>query len=365
MSAPRQLRIVILGLSITSSWGNGHACTYRALVRAMAEREHDVLFLERDVEWYASNRDLPDPPYSRTRLYGSLDELDSRWRSETEGADCVIVGSYVPDGIVVGDWVLRNAQGVRAFYDIDTPVTLSALENGGADYVTAAQIAQYDLYLSFSGGPVLDRLHQAYGAQRARPLYCSFDPQFYYPGGGQRRWELGYMGTYSADRQNGVNTFLLASAERMPASAFVLAGPSYPHDIRWPQNVDRLEHVSQRDHREFYTAQRFTLNLTRDAMARMGYSPSVRLFEAAACGVPIISDAWPGLETFFTPGRDLLVAESTDDVLRYLRDFPDGERRRLAGRARERVCGAHTPWHRARELESYIAEAGKRREVPA
>jgi spore maturation protein CgeB len=323
----------------------------------MTARGHDVLFLERDVDWYASNRDLPSPPYARTRLYGSLDELDECWRAEIQRADCVIVGSYVPDGVAVGDWVLLHAAGIKAFYDIDTPVTLAALEERQPEYLSAPQIPRYDLYLSFSGGPVLDRLHRVYGAQRVRPLYCSFDPEFYHPAEGAVRWELGYMGTYSEDRQRGVERLLLQSADRMPSGSFVVAGSSYPADISWPRNVTRIEHVSQREHREFYTAQRFTLNLTRDAMTRMGYSPSVRLFEAAACGVPIISDSWPGLESFFLPERDLLVAESTDDVLRYLRDFSESDRRSLAERARQRVLNAHTPWHRVTELEQYIAEA--------
>jgi spore maturation protein CgeB len=363
---PSPLRIVIAGLSITSSWGNGHATTYRALVRALTERGHHVLFLERDVEWYASHRDLPDPPYAHTALYASLDELQVRFRQDVQQADCVIVGSYVPEGRAVGDWVLDTAEGVTAFYDIDTPVTLASLERGtDAEYIAAAQIPRYQLYLSFSGGPALDRLECVHGAPRARPLYCSYDPRCYYPMPMEPRWDLGYMGTYSSDRQPGLQRLLVDAARQLPGSRFAVAGASYPASVRWPANVEYIEHLPQSAHRAFYTAQRFTLNLTRAEMVRLGHSPSVRLFEAAACGTPIISDAWEGLDAFFTPGAELLLASSVDDTLRHLRDVREDERRAIGQRARQRVLGAHTPQHRAQELEAYIAEAANGREERA
>jgi spore maturation protein CgeB len=362
MTQPSPQRIVILGLSITSSWGNGHATTYRALVRGLANRGHDVLFLERDVEWYASNRDLPVPPYGRLALYSSLDELDDRWRAEVRRADSVIVGSYVPEGIPAGDWVLRTAEGVTAFYDIDTPITLAALETGDAAYLARTQIPRYDLYLSFTGGPTLQALEQRHGAPRARTLYCSFDPEHYFPASTNLRWDLGYMGTYSADRQPLLERLLFDAAVRSPSAAFVVAGASYPPGVRWPENVEHLEHVPPAAHRGFYTAQRFTLNLTRAEMARAGYSPSVRLFEAAACGTAIITDEWQGLDMFFEPGRDILVATTVDDTLRYLRDVTDQQRQEIGDRARRQVLQMHTPERRAQELEGYIAEVAAARQ---
>jgi len=360
------LRIVIAGLSITSSWGNGHATTYRALVRALAQRGHRVLFLERDVEWYASNRDLPHPPFATTRLYGSLDELIGTYARDVREADCVIVGSYVPEDTAVGEWVLDTAEGVTAFYDIDTPVTLAALSAGeDPGYISAAQIPRYDLYLSFSGGPVLERVERVHGSPRARALYCSYDPQCYYPAASAARWDLGYMGTYSSDRQPGLERLLLEPASRRPRARFAVAGASYPASIRWPVNVQYIEHVPQNAHREFYTAQRFTLNLTRAEMVRLGHSPSVRLFEAAACGTPIISDTWEGLDAFFTPGSEILLAASADDTERYLREVGETERRAIGERARQRVLRAHTPRHRAGELERYISEAAASRQERA
>lgn len=352
----RRLDIVILGLSITSSWGNGHATTYRGLVRELCDMGHDVLFLERDVPWYASSRDLPKPPYGRTALYGSLHELQTRWEAEVREADVVIVGSYVPEGVAVGEWVVRTARGVRAFYDIDTPVTLARLERGDTEYLSPDLIPQYDLYLSFTGGSTLDRIERRYGSPMARPLYCSFDPALYYPEPCEARWDLGYMGTYSDDRQPTVERLLVEPARRWEEGRFVVAGPQYPPGIAWPHNVERIEHLPPVEHRAFYNAQRFTLNVTRADMIAAGYSPSVRLFEAAACGTPIISDYWEGLDSFFKLGSEVLVARTPYEALSHTREMPETERLALAARARARVLAAHTAAHRAAELEGYCRE---------
>ena len=358
VTEPRRppLHIVILGLSITSSWGNGHATTYRGLVRELTARGHDVLFLERDAPWYADNRDLPNPPYGRTAIYASLSELRRRFAGDVRDADLVIVGSYVPDGVVVGEWVTSTARGATAFYDIDTPVTLAKLARGDAEYLSPALVARYGMYLSFTGGPTLERIEARYGSPMARPLYCSVDPELYYPEDRPPRWDLGYMGTYSADRQPPLEALMLEPARRWAAGRFVVAGPQYPRDIRWPANVQRTEHLPPVEHRAFYNAQRFTLNVTRADMVAAGYSPSVRLFEAAACGTPIVTDWWDGLDTILTPGEEILVARSAADTLAYLRDLPDEERRAVGRRARARVLAEHTAAHRAAELEGYAME---------
>lgn len=356
--AARPLNIVILGLSITSSWGNGHATTYRALVRALVERGHRVLFLERNMPWYAENRDLPNPPYGCTELYSDLDELKTRFEGPVRTADLVIVGSYVPDGVAVGEWVLATATGVAAFYDIDTPITLRKLEHGDYEYLAPHQIVRYALYLSFAGGSVLEQLEQVYHSPAARPLYCAVDPDLYYPERQDLQWDLGYMGTYSADRQPGLDRLLLEPARLLPECYFVVAGPNFPQVESWPGNVKHFTHLAPDRHRDFYNEQRFTLNLTRAAMAAVGFSPSVRLFEAGACGVPIISDTWEGLDTFFAPGDEILVAASPADVTETLRDMPETQRAAIGARARAAVLARHTAAHRALELESYLAEIG-------
>lgn len=354
--SPPPLRVVILGLSITSSWGNGHATTYRALVRELTARGHDILFLERDVPWYASNRDMARPPHGRTALYLDLAELKSRFAAAIREADLVIVGSYVPEGAEVGEWVTRSARGITAFYDIDTPVTLAKLARGEEEYLTSRLIRQYQLYLSFTGGPTLERLEQEYGSPMARALYCSVDAELYYPAPAVIQWDLGYMGTYSGDRQPALTRLLLGSARRWPEGRFVVAGPQYPKSIRWPRNVRRIQHLPPRRHRSFYNAQHFTLNLTRADMVAAGFSPSVRLFEAAACGTPIISDHWDGIDSLFEPGQEILIARSAAEVLAWARDLPESERRAVGSRSRARVLAQHTAAHRAAELEGYVLE---------
>ncbi len=368
------LDIVILGLSITSSWGNGHATTYRALTKALARRGHRLLFLERDQPWYAGQRDLPAPPDCPTRLYPDLATLEAVHGQAVAQADLVLVGSYVPDGVEVGAWVCETATGVTAFYDIDTPVTWRALAQGECAYLNPELVGRYDLYLSFAGGPLLRRLERELGAAMARPLYCSVDPEHYYPSSDDlssdapssytmqpRRYDLGYMGTYSPDRQPKLERLLCEPAQAWPEGRFVVAGPLYPQDIEWPANVERIEHLPPDAHRDFYNAQRCTLNLTRADMIELGHAPSVRLFEAAACATPICSDDWPGLETFFEIGAEIIVAHEADEVLRILRDLPEEECRRLGAAARRRVLAQHTAAHRARELEDWYAQCLQRR----
>lgn len=348
--------IVILGLSITSSWGNGHATTYRGLVRELERRGHRVLFLERDKPWYAANRDMPDPPFGRTMLYNSMEELKDRFAGSIHKADVVIIGSYVPQGVQVGRWLLETAHGLVAFYDIDTPVTLAKLRRGDYEYITPELISRYDLYLSFTGGPTLRYLEDHYGSPMARALYCSVDPDLYRPQSCPIRWDLGYLGTYSPDRQPVLEQLMLDPARQWPEGRFVVAGPQYPDSIQWPANVERIDHLAPSQHAGFYCAQRFTLNVTRADMVKAGYSPSVRLFEAAACGAPIISDWWNGLDTIFGPDQDILIARDSQDTLRHLRNTSDEARTAMADLARQRILGQHTAAHRAAELEGYFME---------
>jgi spore maturation protein CgeB len=349
----RPLDLVVLGLTITSSWGNGHATTYRALLKGFASLGHRVTFLERDVPWYASQRDLISIPGVTVELYGSLQDLESRFSERVARADAVMLGSYVPEGVDVARFMLGTARGARLFYDIDTPVTLASLGAGDPSYVDLDCIARLDAYLSFSGGLALERLETEFGARLALPLYCSVDPECYAPVGVEPRWDLGYLGTYSEDRQPTLDRLLTEPARRSSERAFVVAGARYPA-LDWPPNVERVEHVGPALHAEFYGAQRFTLNVTRRDMIEMGHSPSVRLFEAAACGVPIISDYWVGLEDFFELESEILIASGPADVLRYLERISEPERRAIAARARERVLAEHTAYRRGRRLERYV-----------
>ncbi len=351
-----ELRVVVLGLSLSSSWGNGHATTFRALLKAFAARGHEILFLERDVPWYAAHRDLKDPDFCSLQFYSSLEDL-RRYRHEIAGADAVIVGSYVPEGVAVGQWVQETAKGVVAFYDIDTPVTLAKLERGDYEYLTPALIRDYDVYFSFTGGPTLDYLMKHYGSPAARALYCSVDPEAYPALDCEKRWDLSYLGTYSPDRQPTLERLLIEPARRAPHLRFVVAGPQYPADIEWPSNVERIDHVPPSDHPAFYAQSRYTLNVTRADMIRAGYSPSVRLFEAAACGTPIISDTWDGIETLLEPGRDIVLAERSEDVLDVLDTWAETRRSALGASAQKRILSEHTAAHRAASMERDLQEA--------
>jgi spore maturation protein CgeB len=349
--------IVILGLSVTSSWGNGHATTYRSLIRGLAARGHRILFLERDQPWYAGNRDEPKPAGATTILYESVDELIAKHERAVGEAGLVIVGSFVPDGVRVADWATSVARGRTAFYDIDTPVTLAKLAAGEHEYLTPSLIPRFDLYLSFTGGPTLRFIESHYGAPAARALYCSVDTELYRPMERAARWDLGYLGTYSADRQPVLESLMLEPARQWREGRFAVVGPMYPEDLRWPENVFREIHLSPREHPAFYAEQRFTLNVTRAAMKEAGWSPSVRLFEAGACGVPIVSDWWQGLDSVFTIGREVLVANGPEQTLRYLRDVRESERLAIGEAARARVLREHTPERRAIQLEGYWKEA--------
>jgi len=350
------VKLVVLGLSLSSSWGNGHATTYRALLKAFAERGHAVSFLERDQPWYAEYRDLAAPNWCRLLLYADTAALDAH-RVEIAVADAVIVGSYVADGPAIIAKVQAWAHGVAAFYDIDTPVTLAKLAAGDHDYIVPENVPGFDLYFSFTGGPTLETLEHRWGAQQAQALYCSVDPALYPALQVPERYALSYLGTYSPDRQPALEALLIAPARARADLRFAVAGPLYPANIDWPANVERIEHLPPPQHAAFYAASRCTLNVTRADMRAAGWSPSVRLFEAAACARPIVSDRWPGLDTLFAPDREILMADTTDQVLAAL-DRPDLVA--IGQAARARVLAEHTAVHRAAELETALTTFARR-----
>ncbi len=350
------MKLVVLGLSLSSSWGNGHATTYRALLNAFAGRGHAVNFLERDQPWYAEHRDLAAPDWCSLTLYANTPALDAH-RAEIAAADAVIVGSYVANGPAVIAKVQAWAPGVTAFYDIDTPVTLAKLAAGDHEYLAPDNIPGFDVYFSFTGGPTLETLEHRWQARQAEALYCSVDPELYPALQAPERYALSYLGTYSPDRQPALEALLIAPARARADLRFAVAGPLYPANIDWPANVQRIEHLPPPEHAAFYAASRCTLNVTRADMRAAGWSPSVRLFEAAACARPIVSDRWPGLDTLFAPDREILIADTTDQVLAAL-DRPDLAA--IGQAARARVLAEHTAAHRAAELETALTTFARR-----
>jgi spore maturation protein CgeB len=354
--AEEKFDIVILGLTITSSWGNGHATTYRALIKELSKMGHSVLFLEQDMPWYGKHRDFITLPYVNVKLYANYEDLKQNYTHVIRFAELVIIGSYVPDGISVVNWVLNTAKGIKAFYDIDTPQTLKALSSGECFYLNAQQIPQFDLYLSFSGGGMIRILEHVWGAKCARILYCSVDPDFYFPGNNDKKYSLGYMGTYSKDRENCMKKILLEPAIELKEHKFIIAGPQYPDAHLWASNITHIEHISPLLHRNFYCSMEFTLNITRTAMANSGYSPSVRLFEAAACGTPIISDYWDGLNEIFEIGKEILISRSKDETKEIICTLSQNEKAQIGLSARKKVMQYHTAHHRVNELLEYVRE---------
>jgi spore maturation protein CgeB len=355
------MKIVIFGLAITSSWGNGHATTYRSLCKSLARRGHQIHFIEKNLEWFRDNRDMPHPEFCATHLYAEWAESAQKLIGLSKDADAIVMGSYFPDAIAATERLLESGCGPLMFYDIDTPITIAKLRKGGrAEYLDAAQIPRFAAYLSFTGGPVLRELEERFGSPFALPFYCSVDPDLYRPTAVNRRFQcaLSYLGTYAQDRQQKLMKFLNETAGRMPESQFIVAGAQYPKDTPWRDNVQRIIHLSPPDHPAFYCSSRFTLNLTRNEMVAAGYSPSVRLFEASACAAAILSDYWMGLEHFLTPGHEVLLPTDAYEAEQIIRTMPEAERRRMGLNARERVLSDHTAAHRAVEFEQIVSRCG-------
>ena len=350
----KPLNIVVFGLSITSAWNNSHATTYRSLIKALDKRGHRITFFEKNTPSHQQYRDLPSPSFCETILYHSVAEIDD-YRLTLAKADLVILGSRVTDAELLSKKITLFSPPCFAFYDLDTPMTLEKLQHGDYEYLTPNMITRFDLYLSCSAGPVLDLLEQKWGALRARSLLFAIDPDWYHPVKDDQHtpaYSLGYLGTYTEDRQPMLNKLLLEPAITDRDAKFCVSGGKYPPTIYWPDNVDYVQHIAPYQHCAFYHGQKFTLNIARKVMMNVGYTPSLRLFEAAACGTPIITNPWPGLEQFFTPGNEILVAQRSQDVLEYLQ-MPDIERTAIARRAQQKILHEHTSAHRALELEHY------------
>lgn len=344
------MKLVVFGLTISSAWGNGHATLWRSLADGLAQLGHELTFFERDVHYYDSHRDLVSLPAGELHIYGDWASVRDRAAAAVASADVAMVTSYCPDGADACELVRVSSVPVRAFYDLDTPVTLELLDRGGwPPWLPPGGLAGFDRVLSFTGGAALDALRTRLSARNVAALYGSVDPRVHAPRAARGSFDLSYLGTYAADRQTALERLLVRPAQRRPERKFLVAGSQYPDDLAWPANVTRLEHVAPSRHAAFYRSARLTLSVTRAAMARLGHCPSGRLFEAAACAVPVLTDRWWGIERFFRPGEEILVAEDADDALAIIERDPD-ELAAIGEAARRRVLACHTGMHRAAEL---------------
>ncbi len=351
------MQITVFGLTISSSWGNGHATPYRAILKALHAMGHEIHFLEKDVPYYRIRRDFDQCDYCRLVLYDDWSVVRRQAIDCAKASDVVITASYLPEGQRINDDVLDLSGPLKVYYDLDTPVSLRNLENGGVEYIRADQFAEFDLVLSFTGGKGLEELEQRYQARMARALYGCVDPDDYrrVPVSPEFACDLSYMGTYAADRQQKLDELFLEPCRRHPERQFLLAGSMYPWGWQWPLNVRRMEHIAPCDHPRFYSSSRLTLNITRAEMARWGWCPSGRFFEAAACGTPVITDWWEGLDQFFEPWNEIRVVRSPEEVERAL-ELPTAEFDQMARRARQRTLDQHTGTVRARQLLAYLEE---------
>jgi spore maturation protein CgeB len=352
------VNITVFGLTLSSSWGNGHATPYRAIIRALDRLGHKVHFFEKDVPYYSSRRDFDSCDYCELTLYSAWANIRERALSAATNSDVVITASFLPEGRRINDEILDLGRPLRIFYDLDTPVTLNALRQGEVEYLDANQIPAFDLVLSFTGGKALSEMEHDYSARMVKPLYGCVDPDDYHRIGptGKFQCDLSYMGTYSADRQVKLDALLLEPSRRHPEKLFLLAGSLYPWNWQWGENVRRAEHIAPAEHSSFYSSSRLTLNITRGEMAANGWCPSGRFFEAAACGTPLITDAWDGLDSFFDLESELRVVTSAEDVESAL-SSSDEELQSMANRARQRTLDEHSGNVRAHQLLQYIEEA--------
>jgi spore maturation protein CgeB len=357
------MQFVIFGLTVSSSWGNGHATLWRGLWKALARRGHRIVFFERDVPYYASHRDLVEMAGGELVLYGSWQAILARAKRELRAADAAIVTSYCPDGVAASE-LLKDSGGaaLRVFYDMDTPVTLENVRQGRTvPYIGPRGLVDFDLVLSYTGGRSLKELRTLLGARRVESLYGHVDPEVHRPVPPVEayRCALSYLGTYAADRQSALEALFIESARQLPGHSFVIGGAQYPADFPWMANIRFMRHMPPAEHPALFCSSRLTLSVTRRAMAENGYCPSGRLFEAAACGAPIVSDFWPGLEAFLEPGREVIVARETQDVVTAI-GMSDAQLGRIAANARQRVLSDHTSDRRAAELERMLSEATTR-----
>lgn len=356
------MKIAIFGLTLRSSWRNGHATLWRGLCKSLVTLGHEFVFFERDEPSYASTCDWPALPpamhSSQLTLYPDWSTVEHEARRELADCDAAIVSSYCFDAQAATDAILDAGRPLALFYDLDTPVTLDTLRAGkSVSYVPSRGLGDFDLVLSYTGGTALEELRSDLGARRVRALYGHVDPDVHHPVAAVAKYRaaLSCLGTCSADRHTLLEELFVVPARQRPSEKFLMAGAQHPGQHTWSNNIDFMDYLPPQEHAAFFCSSRLTLNITRQPMVRLGWCPTARLFEAAACGAAVLSDEWCGLDDFYTPGEQILVARSSADTLSAL-DLSDARLQQLGREARERTLDEHTSLHRARQLIHYLDE---------
>lgn len=351
------MHIAFFGSSLVSSYWNGAATYYRGIIHALHQRGHRVTFFEPDAFERQQHRDMDDPDWAEVVVYSADTELGvHRALEQARGADVVVKASGVGifDKLLEREVLaLRSSATTVVFWDVDAPATLERVAGDTRDPFRAL-IPRYDLVLTYGGGPRVVEAYRALGARDCVPVYNALDPATHHPAAADPRFaaDLGFLGNRLPDREARVGQFFFDAARRAPEQQFLLGGSGW--DDHLPDNVARLGHVSTRDHNAFNCSVRMVLNVNRDSMARFGWSPPTRVFEAAGAGACLIVDAWEGIEDFLTPGEEVLVAQDGAQVADYLRRIGPEQAREIGQRARQRLLAQHTYTQRAEQVEQLL-----------
>lgn len=363
---PRKFQIAFFGSSLVSAYWNGAATYYRGIIRALSDRGHRVTFYEPDIYDRQSHRDIADPPWAKVVVYRKEDVYAAL--EAARGADVIVKAS----GVGVHDELLerevlslRRPDNLVAFWDVDAPATLERVANDPTD-VFRALIPRYDLVLTYGGGAAVIRDYRALGARDCVPVYNALDPRTHHPVRPDARFAglLGFLGNRLPDREARVREFFFEPARRLHPQIFLLGGNGWDEGADAPANVRRLGHLYSTDHNAFNCTPRAVININRDSMARTGFSPPTRVFEAAGAGACLIMDAWEGVELFLEPDREVLVAHDGGEVATHLAGLDEHAAQRIGQAALRRVLAHHTYARRALEVEA-VLEAKAPREVAA
>lgn len=361
------MRIAMFGSSLVSAYWNGAATYYRGLVKAMHERGHRVTFFEPDAFDRQEHRDLEDPDWAEVVVYPPREEAALAQVERAAEADLVIKAG----GVGVLDELLeaavlssRRAGSLVAFWDVDAPATLDRLASDER-HPLRAQLPEFDLVLTYGGGDRVVRAYRALGARECVPIYNGVDPDTHHPVSPEPSFhgDLAFLGNRLPDREARVETFFFDAARALPSQRFLLGGSGW-EDRVFPGNVRYLGHIYTHDHNAFNVTPRAVLNVSRQSMASYGFSPATRVFEAAAAGARLITDAWAGMEMFLEPGREVLVAADGGEVVERLRSLTPERARDLGARARARVLAEHTYAHRVAVLERVLDAAPRGKVLP-
>jgi spore maturation protein CgeB len=353
-----KMRIAFFGSSLVSAYWNGAATYYRGIVRALHERGHSVVFYEPDAWQRQEHRDMADPPWAKVAVYEATSDAALQAVEDARSADLIVKAS----GVGVFDELLEAAvldikttSNIVVFWDVDAPATLDRLL-GDANDPFASLISRYDAVFTYGGGEPVIRAYKNFGARQCVPIYNALDTSTHFPVPPDHRFsgDLAFLGNRLPDREARVEEFFLKPTALLPNHRFLLGGSGWG-DKPKSLNVTYYDHIYTRDHNAFNSSPTAVLNVTRDSMARYGFSPATRVFEAAGAGACLITDEWEGIGMFFEPGREILVAANGEEVAEMVRSLSDYRAREIGAAALHRVLAEHTYAHRAEQVDALLA----------